>query len=179
MVEPVIQGSVISDKKESASEPELPEHLKDAKIETTTVRKLSTIIEERLLALKDLATLEIRMPVESRMRERMKTIQKIGHARHLKIDGHWKSTPPHTFITKLAARKINNDEAQITFSVYETDKEGNKKLYENRVEYEQNDGKKATKVLSADYPIAYEVKEIIRRNKAITREIVEVDNNAK
>ena len=155
----------------------IPENLKDKDIKETKITKLSSIIEEKLLQLKDYATLQLRMPVDARMRDRLKSIQKMSKAVHLKIDDHWQTTPPEVHITKLQAKKISNDEAQIKFSVYEVDKDGNKKLYENKVPTELADGRVIEKVLSAEYRIAYEVTEIIERNKPIRREIVEIDTN--
>jgi len=168
---------VEEDKQESIKQVPVPDHLQDEKVSSTTIRKLSSIIEEKLLQLQDLATLELRMPVEARMRDRMKSIQKVSAARHLNIDGHWKTTPPHMHVTKFSARKISNDEAQIKFSVYEVNKQGDKRLYENKVEETRSDGVKTSRTLSAEYRIAYEVTETILRNKPITREIVEIDNN--
>jgi len=164
----IIQGKVL--------ETPIPDSLKDEGIKETTMRKLSNVIEEKLLQLQDLATLELRSPVDTRMRERLKSIQKMSKALHLKIEDHWKTTPPKMHITKLQARKLSNEEAQITFSVYETDKNGNKVLYENKVPVELDNGKTIEKTLSAQYNIAYEVKEIIIRNKPIKREITEIDN---
>ena len=164
-----IKTTVVKDK--------VPDQFKDEKVTQTVMRKLSNIIDEKLLQLKDLATLELRMPVEARMRNRFKSIQKMAAALHLKIEGHWKTTPPQMHITKLEAKKISNDEAQIKFSVYEVDKNGNKQLYENKVHETRADGIVVDRVLSAEYRIAYEVTEFILRNKPITREIVEIDNN--
>ena len=154
----------------------VPDSFKDKNVASTTMKKLSNVIKEKLEGLKDLATLELRMPVEARMRTRLKSIQSMGKAMNLKIEGHWKTTPPEHHISKLQARKISNEEAQIKFEVYEVDSKGNKRLYEHTAK-EKKDGVERERVISAEYRIAYEVTEYIRRNKPITREIVEVDNN--
>ena len=177
MANEIIQGSMITPEDKKTKENNIPDSLKDKDIKETKVSKLSNIIEEKLMQLKDLATLQLRMPVDSRMRDRLKSIQKMSKALHLKIEGHWDTTPPEVHITRLEARKVSNDEAQIKFSVYEVDKDGNKKLYENKVPTELADGRVIEKVLSAEYRVAYEVTEIIERNKPIRREVVEIDTN--
>jgi len=91
------------------------------------------------------------------------------------VRNHWKTTEPQIHIAGLEGRKINNDEAEIHFGVYEVDEKGNKKLYEHYADIEQRDGSKVRRVTSAEYRIAYEVTEKIKNGKAITREVMRVD----
>ena len=74
-------------------------------------------------------------------------------AQSLKVRGHWKTIPPQMHICKLEGRRINNDEAEITFSIYETDKKGNKKLYQHGVEVTMRDGTKVQRDTSAEISI--------------------------
>ena len=163
-------------KPEQKPEPEqsLPKELEEKSIKTV-VRNMSDIIKEKLLAMKDLATLELLLPVNVRMKHRLESIKKMSQASSIKVRGHWKTTPPQMHISNLEGKKISNDEANITFGVYETDKKGKKVLYENKADVELHDGSKIKRTLSAQYRIAYEVTEKIRSNKAITREVVRID----
>ena len=152
----------------------LPQGFKEDRDVVTKVTTLGKLIEDKLIALKDLATLEVLMPVTVRMKERLKSIHEMSSAKHLKIRGHWKTTSPQMHITKLKAQKISNNEAEITFSVYETDKNGNKSVTEQKTEVTLANGDKVERVSSADYKIKYEVRETIRTGKAIEREIMEI-----
>lgn len=149
--------------------PELTEDNKEIKTKVTTFKKL---VEDKLMQLKDLATLEIMMPVTARMRERLKSIHALSQAQHLKIQGHWKTTPPKMHIRNPVGKKLSNDESTVTFSVYATDKDGNKKLFENKAKVETESGRIIEKVQSVDYKIAFEVTETIRMGKPLTREIL-------
>lgn len=165
--------SVPTENKESKEK--IPKSLQDSSIVKTKVTNLSKIIEDKLLALKDLATLELFMPVHARLRERYKSIKEMSSARHLKIRGHWKTTNPRMHITKLQSKILSNDEAELTFSVFEMDKEGNKKLYENTTKVQLYNGDVVERTTSAEYRIAYDVREIIRTGKPIEREVIKID----
>lgn len=142
----------------------------------TGVRKMSKIIEEKLLQLNDLATAEVMLDANVRMRNRLESIREMSSAKHIKVRGQWKTTPPKMHIKGLQGKKINNDEYEITFGVYEVDDKGEKKLYKNETEVTLNNGDKIKRTLSADYKVAYEVVEIIKTGKAITRDVIVIDN---
>jgi mRNA-degrading endonuclease RelE of RelBE toxin-antitoxin system len=150
----------------------IPEALKS---EGTKVVSFKKMIDDALAKIEDLATLEVMMPVESRLRERMNSIQKMGAAKHLKIRGHWKTTPPKMHITKLTGKRLNSDEAEITFSVFEVDGENNKKVHEQSTVITKEDGSKIKRLTSAEYRIAYEVTEKIKTGKTISREVVQFE----
>jgi len=151
----------------------LPEELKDSV--KTEVKSLSKIISDKLQAMKDLATLEVFMPVSARAKERIKTIKEMGSAKSIKINGHWKTDPPKMHIAKLENRKINNDHYELRFSVFDSDKKGNKKLFENTTSVTLANGDTIKRATSAQYNIAYEVTETIKQGKAITREVIKID----
>jgi hypothetical protein len=133
------------------------------------------LIEDTLVQIKDLATLEVRMPVEARLRERMKSIKEMGSAKTYKIQGHHSTKAPEIHIHKLTGRRLAPDHAEITFSVFESDKDGNKKLHEQKTIIEKEDGSKIKRTTSAEYRIAYDVKETIKANQPIQREIIKFD----
>ena len=130
----------------------------------TTVTKLKDRIQQTLEDLKDLATLEVRLPVDTRMRKILESIRKKSSAEHLKMH-----------ITALEGKKHSQDEATIHFSVYETDGKGNKKLYEHKGEVTLADGKVIKRTMSAEYRVAYEVVETIKYRKPLVREIIRVN----
>lgn len=140
----------------------------------TTTRKMSTIIQDKLDHLKDLASLEILMEPVVRMKHRLESIKEMSSAMSIKVRGHWKTTAPRMHITGLQGRKISNNECEIVFSVYETDEKGNKKLHTHYADVELHDGSKIRRPTSAEYRIAYEVVESIKNGKPITREIIKV-----
>jgi len=143
----------------------------------TTTNKFRDIVKLKLEQLKDLATLEVLLPIEARLRERMKSLQTLSKAQSIKIRGHWKTIAPNMHTRNLKARKLSNDEGEITFEVYEIDEKNNKKLYEHKTEVELHDGSKIKRTTSAEYRIAYEVTELIKRNKPITREIIQLGSD--
>ena len=96
----------------------------------------------------------------------------MSQAQHLKIQGHWKTTPPKMHIRNPVGKKLSNDEAQITFGVYAMDEKGNKRGFENKVKEETASGRIIETVKSVDYKIAFEVTETIKMGKPITREIL-------
>jgi len=154
---------------------ELPEQLKDTKQIKTTVKNMSAIIQEKLMQLNDLATLEVMLDTSVRMKKRLESIKKMSSAESIKVRGHWKTTSPSMYIKGLEGRKINNDEYEISFGVYETDEKGNKKLFNHYAEVELNNGDRVKRVVSAEYRIAYEVTERIKTGKPITREVIKID----
>ena len=141
----------------------------------TKVTDWKAIVEEKMQQLKDLATMEYLLPNETRVRHRLKSIKEMSSAKHIKVRGQHKTTAPQMFIAKLEAKKISNDESQISFGVYEVDEKGNKKLHERYAEVVDRDGNTKKIPTSADYQIAYEVTETIRNGKPITREIMELN----
>ena len=153
----------------------LPNSIKDSKQIKTTVRTMASVIKEKLMQLNDLATLEIMLDSSVRMKKRLASIKKMSSAESLKIRGHWKTIAPEMHITGLMGKKINNDEYEIFFNVFEMDKKGNKKLHTHYTEVELRDGSKIRRAISAEYHIAFEVTEKIRTNKPITREVVKID----
>jgi hypothetical protein len=160
--------------KEQKSEDSIPALDNEEKVIKTTSRKLSDVINEKLAQLKDLATLEILLDVHTRMKKRLESIRKISTAQHIKVRGHWKTTPPEMHITGLTGKKITNDEVEISFGVYDIDEKGNKKEYKNYSDYEI-DGKIVKKHLSSEYRVKFEIIETIKTNKPITREKVIID----
>ena len=153
----------------------LPDQFKDENIGKTKVTTLKKMVEDTLIKLEDLATLEVMLPSAVRMRKRMESIQKMGAAQHLKINGHWKTSPPKMHIKGLAGVKHNNDECTIKFSVYESDKNGDKKVKIHSTPIVREDGTSFNRETSAEYRIAYEVTESIKTGKAISREIVNIE----
>lgn len=158
--------------KKDDSQNSLPEGLRS---EGTKVKSFKKFIEDKLVQIKDLATLEVYLPIEARLKERLDSIKKMGSAESIKIRGHWKTTPPQMHITKLSGRKTSSDEAEITFSVFEVDIEGNKKLHEQQTEIVRENGDRIKRTTSAEYRIAYEVTEKIRTGKPIQREVLKFD----
>jgi len=150
---------------------DVPVALQDKRIKTE-VMTFKKVVEDKLIQLKDLATLEIMMDVTARMRERLKSIKELSSAKHIKVQGHWKTTPPKMHVRNMMGKKISNDEAKITFSVYDTDDKGNKKMFENKTKIETESGNTINKVSSVDYRIAFEVTEEIKMGKHIQRKIM-------
>lgn len=150
----------------------IPEELRG---EGTKVVSFKKMIEDRLIQIKDLATMEVLLPVDARLRERMASIKKMGSAKHIKIRGHFKTTPPTMHITKLIGKKLGPNEAEITFSVFEANPDGSKKMHEQQTEIIKEDGSKINRTTSAEFRIAYEVTETIKTGKPITREVVKFE----
>ncbi len=164
-----------TEKKEEFVSDSLPKVLNEEKNVKTKVTSLSVLIKEKLMQLKDLATLEVMLDVHVRMKKRLESIKKMSSAESIKVRGHWKTMNPQMHISGLQGKKVNNDEVEITFGVYEIDEKGNKKEFKNYSEVEMPDGQVVKKHLSSEYRIKYEVTERIKSGKAITREIVEID----
>ena len=147
--------------------------LKKDKIETKVVN-LKELIKLKLDQLRDIATIEHLMPIDARLKNRMKSIKELSSAQHIKIEGQWKTTKPQMFITKLEGKKISNDEAHIIFEVYETNKEGNKVIKEHSTKVKNARGETFDRITSAEYVIGYRVKEILKHNKPISKEIIQL-----
>lgn len=158
-------------KKEADNLRGLPDGLKDSKIKTT-FRNMSDLIDEKLAQLKDLATLEVLLDVHVRMKKRLESIKKMSSAEHIKVRGQWKTIDPQIHIRGLQGIKVNNNEVEIKFSVYEADEKGHKKLFKHYTDVETPEGKMVKRVASAEYRVAYDVTEIIKTGKPITREVV-------
>ncbi len=152
----------------------LPKGIQDGQIKTE-VKDLSKVIKEKIDQIKDLATMEVMLDTHVRMRKRLETLRKTGSAEHMKIRGEWKTLPPQFYISGLEGKKINNDEYEISFGVYETDETGNKKLHTNYADVLLHDGSQIKRATSAEYRIAYEVVEKIKSGKPITREVFRLD----
>jgi len=161
------------DKEQKKQDNEIPTALEDKDIKTkvTTFKKM---VEDVFLKIDDIASAEFMMDVTARMRNRLKSIIELSSAKHMKIQGHWKTIPPKMHIRNPVARKISNDEARVTFGVYAMDDKGNKQEFENKAEIETVSGGKVKTVMSVDYRIALEVTEIIKMGKPITREIMKM-----
>lgn len=153
---------------------DLPEGVQDAQIKTT-VKDMSKVIKEKMDQLKDMATMEVLLDTPVRMKNRLESIRKMTSAKHYKIRGQWKTEPPKMHIAKLQGKKINNDECEITFGVFETDEKGDKKLYTQYVDVLLHDGSTIKRATSAEYRIAYEVTERIKTGKPITREVIRLN----
>ena len=160
---------------EQPKKDDFPEVLKEEKAVKTKVRNMSTIIEEKLAQLKDLATMEVLMDVHVRMKHRLESIKKKSSAHSIKVRGIWKTIAPMMHIKGLEGKKINNDEVEISFEIYQVDDKGNKKLHTHYAEVEMRDGSKINRATSAEYRIAYVVTERIKTGKPITREVVRID----
>lgn len=159
---------------EQKTNEEIPSNLQDKNIETK-MTDLKTIIQNRLVALEDLATLEVMMPIDARLRDRMESIKKMASASHIKIEGEWSTRPPKFHIRKLTRIKRNNDEGEITFEVFEEDGKGNKKIYTKKQKVTLHDGAQIEREVSSDYRISYKVKELIKTGKPIQRELIKID----
>ena len=147
------------------------------------------MIDNALAKAQDLATLEVKLPVEIRMKHRRETIEKLSRANSLNIEGHWKTIPPKFHISNLICKKLSNDHCQIKFGVYEVEEvkdrkgkfiEFRKKEFKNysyeEIEDEKGNVRTKKKHLSSEYKVEYEVTEDIRSGKALTREKVYIDN---
>lgn len=163
--------------KKNEGQDEFPQFKGDG-IETTKVSTLKEKVKLSLENLRDMATMEVMLPVDVRMKKRLESIQKMASAESFKIDGHWKTNAPKMHIAGLTGRKLNNNECEIRFGVYETDEEGNKKVHEHKADVELADGSKIKRIMSAEYKIAHEVIERIAFRKPIVREIVNVMEGA-
>ena len=148
----------------------LPEAMREEKI-ATTVTKFKDKVEEFLLRAADLATLEIRLPVEARLRHRMKTIKEMGAAKTLKIEGEMYTRRPKMHISNLQGRRLSDREAEIKFSVHEMDDKGDKKPTVHHVQVEKEDGTSYKKVGSVSYEKAFTVTERIKFGEPIEREV--------
>jgi len=163
--------------KKNEGQDEIPQFKGDG-IETTKVSTLKEKVKLALDRLRDMATMEVMLPIDVRMKKRLESIQKMASAESFKIDGHWKTNAPEMHIMGLHGRKLNNNECEIRFGVFEMDEEGNKKLFTHYADVELQDGSKIKRALSAEYKIAYEVIERIAFRKPIVREIVNVMEGA-
>lgn len=154
----------------------LPKNMQDAQTRTV-VRDMSTLIKEKMMQLEDMATMEVFLDTRVRMENRLDSIKKLGSANNMKIRGQWKTVSPKLHITKLEAKKMSNDEYQISFGVFETDEKGEKKLFVQYADVTLHDGSKINRPTSAEYRVAYEVIETIKTGKPITREVIRLDRN--
>lgn len=146
-------------------------------IDTKTVN-FSDKLKQLLAQIEDIASAEVMMPVRSRMFNRKKAIEKASKARNLRVDGNWKTFPPKMHIVGLTTRLISQTEAEVTFSVYESNKNGDKIPTYHYADIPQEDGSTKKKVASAEYRVAYDVKEHIRYRKPIQQEIIRRDDIA-
>ena len=153
---------------------ELPKGMQEAQVETV-VKDMSTVIKNRMMELKDMATMEVFLDTHVRMKNRLESIKKMGSAEHLKIRNVWKTIPPAMHISNLEGKKINNDEFEVSFGVFELDEKGNKKLYVHYADVLLHDGSTIRRATSAEYRIAYIVTEKIKSSKPITREVIRFD----
>jgi hypothetical protein len=153
----------------------LPKGMQDGKIKTKT-STMKDYISTKLMQLEDLATMEVLLETSVRLKNRLESIRKMSSAQHIKIKGMWKTIPPKLHIRSLTGKKLSNSEYEITFGVYETDEEGNKKLYTNYADFTLHDGSTVKRPTSAEYRVAYEVVETIKQGKPITREVLHIEN---
>ncbi len=153
---------------------EEPKEFRRDDVKTTKISDLKDVIKLKMDQLKDLATMEVMLPVDVRLKKRLESIRKMSSANSMKINGHWKTIAPEMYVTCLEGRNHNESEAEIRFSVYETDAKGNKKPLIHYADVVLPDGTTIRRPTSAEYPIAYEVIERIVYRKPITREIIRV-----
>ncbi len=162
----------------------MPSGFKEESKMVTKVTGFKQLIETKMQQLKDMATLEVMMPVSARLANRMKSIKKRYSAVNMRIRmnerdrGFWKTTKPELHIRNLEGRKIDNKHAEIEFEVYEMDEKGNKKAYSKKAKVQLSDGSTEERLVTADYRIAYKVTETIKYGKAITREILKFETGA-
>jgi len=140
----------------------------------TVVRNFADIVKAKLAEVKDLATLQVMLPVHIRMQKRVESIRKMGAAQTIKVNNRHHTTPPQMHIRGLQGVKISNDEARVEFSVFEMDEKGRKIPTYSYSTGTDRDGNTFKREQSAEYRIAYDVVETIGRNKAITREVTKV-----
>jgi len=157
------------------SQKALPKGMQDSGM-VTTVKNLSNFIEEKMIQLKDLSTMELLVDTNIRMKKRIESIREMGSAQHIKIRNKWKTTAPKMHISGLEGKKINNDEYEISFGVFQMDDKGEKVLYTHYAEFLLHDGSRINRPTSAEHRIAYEVVERIKTGKAITREVIKIDS---
>jgi hypothetical protein len=145
---------------------DIPQAFKDEETQIkTTTRNFTDVIKEKLDQIKDMATLEHLLPSNVRMKHRLESLKKLTSAKSYRVRKNWTTIPPKMHATSPEGRKINNDEYEITFGVFHIDEKGNKKEFKI---FNQETGTH----LSSEYRIAYEVKEIIKTGKPITREVI-------
>ena len=169
------ENNTNSTKNINTAAPKIPDGLEDSKIKTE-VTNFASEFKRKLEMIEDLATLEILMPVAARMKERLKTLTKLGQARSIKIMGEWKTTPPKFHMRGLNGKKQSNETYQVSFEVYNMDKKRNKIPKKIYVDEETSDGNTTKKKLNAiDYSISYKVIETITQGKNISRKILMFD----
>lgn len=121
-------------------------------------------------AIKNTTDVSIFKSVPARVRQRMRELKQLSSAKIEKIQtGHHKrfiTTPPTIFMGGLDA-SIQGGIGVITYSVFEKDKDGNKKLHENIVERITEDGRKVRVNASSNYIVKEEVVETIEYRKPI------------
>lgn len=161
-------------KNEEKQTPAELEALQKDKVKTK-FSKFSEVIKYKLEQVKDIATMEHLMRVDVRLRKRMNSIKKMSQARTLKINGRHTTQRPSMFIRNLTGKKLNNEEAEIRFEVFEVDEKGDKKYYPQMTPVKMRDGKLEMQETNGDYRISHEVVEKIKYGKAFTREIIEFD----
>ena len=137
----------------------------------TTMVNQKEMIKTFLQDLKDIGTLQTMLPVARRASMRFKAIQADAQASTMKINGEFYTQPPKLHIANLKKKVHTENEAEVSFSVYETDAEGNK-IARHMFADAQDEHGKPVKILSgAEYRIAYDVKEIIKFKQPTEREI--------
>jgi hypothetical protein len=161
--------------KGQSNKPKSELDFKDDKQVKTTMTDMYTLIKEKLSQISDLATMEVLLEVNTRMKHRLESIKKMSSANHIKVRGHWKTIAPQMQITALEGKKVSNDEVEISFSIYDTNEKGKKKLFSHFAEVTNNRGETFKRETAAEYRIKYEVVEKIKTGKAITREVIRVD----
>ena len=139
----------------------------DVKIEGSTTESFTDKVKRKMNEIKEVATLEVRMPVITRLQRRLKKIRELSSATTMKIDGRFETTSPKMHILNLYGRKIAPDMAEITYSVYDSDKNGNKIAEFQRTPMENAEGKTFEKITSAQYTVGVEVKETIKKGEPI------------
>lgn len=138
----------------------------------TKVVNQKEIISSFLQGLKDLGTLQKLLPVARRAAIRYKAIQADAQAKTVKIDGEFYTEPPKLHIVGLKKKVFTENEAEVTFSVYETDAAGNKIPHHRYADAQDQQGKPIKVLSSSEYRVAYDVKEIINFKEDIRREIM-------
>lgn len=137
----------------------------------TTVVNQKEVIQTFLHGLKDLGTLQKLLPVARRAAIRYKAIQADAQAKTVKINGEFYTEPPKLHIANLKKKVFTENEAEVSFSVYETDAAGNKVPHHMFAEAQDQQGKPIKILSSSEYRIAYDVRETIKFKEDVQRDI--------
>lgn len=138
----------------------------------------ANIVENVKNIVRNTANLSLMRPVSSRVRSRLKELRELSSAKSEVIRvGNTKQAytqPPEMFIAGLQATIVGG-EGIISYSVYKTDKDGNKKLTNHIADVQDGvnaDGSTRYRkiISSSSYDFEKQVIERIKQGKAMTTE---------